>query len=521
MDENKKISHVATYVRISTEKRSENVETLANHREILNEYAKSNGYTYVEFGEVLSGGKSEIEDRPQLRKLLNEIEKYDAILCVELSRLSRNGLISQTVKQYCIDYDKPIITPFKTYDLANNENDRLMFDVGSMISSHEHGVIGKRSKMNKIQMAKAGLHVSGGVPYGYIRNSKTKKLEIDEEAAKIIRYIFKLHSQGLGSYKIRDILNAEGYKPARSNAFNLPSIKRIIKNPHYKGGTVFNDRKKIKKKGKFIYEIVDKIVVEDTHPAIIPPDEWDRANKDNQERAKQFIKTREKPAVKTEITMVKDLIYCGTCGRKLEVRKDHKSKTGYLIKTCPYMLKDTTKCPNIGIKLDAAIYSLMTILRDRKEHYKLLSSELELGNGIELRKENMDRINHLKKQLKEVDEQEKVLLDLAIKRLFSEDQLREKKQELLDSRDNITKTIEKLEREVEESNFEKNLEDMQDFIEIIEKLPNLDPEDANAGLKRFIKKIHYTRVVPEELKGVSTNNPQRRELGFELKVEYY
>ncbi len=54
------------------------------------------------------------------------------------------------------------------------------------------------------------------VPYGYRRNPETKKLEIYEPEAEAVRLIFKLHSQGLGSFKIRDILNEKViYKPAQ------------------------------------------------------------------------------------------------------------------------------------------------------------------------------------------------------------------------------------------------------------------------------------------------------------------
>ncbi|GAE36153.1 recombinase family protein [Halalkalibacter akibai] len=230
----KDIRHVAMYLRISQEKKSENFETLANHRNLLKEFATNNGYTFETFEEVLSGGASELGQRPQLQKLLNEVEKFDAILVVELSRLSRNGLISETVLQYCKDYDKPIITPDKVYDLANSDNDVLTFRFGSLIASQEHALIGKRSKYNKIQMARAGLHISGSIPFGYVRSSTTKKLEINEEEAKTVRYIYSLHTQGLGSFRIRDILNMEGYKSATGKHFNLPSIKRILRNPVYK-----------------------------------------------------------------------------------------------------------------------------------------------------------------------------------------------------------------------------------------------------------------------------------------------
>ncbi|WP_237563689.1 recombinase family protein [Halalkalibacter okhensis] len=240
----KDFKYVAMYLRISQEKKSENFETLSNHRRLLTDFANKNGYSYKAYEEVLSGGASELEQRPQLQKLLNELEQFDAILVVELSRLSRNGLISETVLQFCKDYDKPIITPDKIYDLANNDNDVLTFRFGSLIASQEHALIGKRSKYNKIQMARAGFHISGSAPFGYVRNSTTKKLEINEEEAKTVRYIFTLHSQGLGSFKIREMLNAEGYKSSTGRPFNLPSIKRIIQNPVYKGWTVFTDRKK-------------------------------------------------------------------------------------------------------------------------------------------------------------------------------------------------------------------------------------------------------------------------------------
>ncbi|MEW9049973.1 MAG: recombinase family protein, partial [Neobacillus sp.] len=332
MEFNTMKEHIAIYLRISQEKKNENEETLKNHREVLVDFAKSLKCTYDIYGEVISGGKSELEDRRELQLLLNNIENYDAILCIELSRLSRNGLISQTVKQYCMDYDKPILTPYHEYDLANNENDRLMFDLGSLIASHEHGVIGKRSKMNKIQMSKAGLHVCGSVPFGYVRNNKTKRLEINEEEAKVVKYIFELHSRGLGSFKIRDILNKEGYKTAKNNHFELPTIKRIIKNPVYKGTIVFNDRKRKKKNGKFVYEIAETIVVDKAHPLIISPEDWDRVNQQRVERAKKTEIVREKAAIKTGITMLKDIIYCGVCGRKMVIRKDNKQTTNYTIK---------------------------------------------------------------------------------------------------------------------------------------------------------------------------------------------
>ena len=125
----REIKHVAMYLRISREKKDENVETLANHKSLLSEFAKEKGFSYEPFPEVVFGGSCQLEARPKLRALLDRIEEFDGILVVELSRLSRNGLISEQVLQLCVDHDKPIITPVYTYDLANNNNDVLTYKI--------------------------------------------------------------------------------------------------------------------------------------------------------------------------------------------------------------------------------------------------------------------------------------------------------------------------------------------------------------------------------------------------------
>ncbi|MDI6587289.1 recombinase family protein [Bacillus subtilis] len=516
------IHHVAIYLRISQEKKGENVETLENHRQILIEFCEEHGFTYEEFGEVISGGKSEITQRVALKRLLDNIEKYDAIACFELTRISRNGLISQTVKQYCIDYDKPILTPYQSYDLANSETDRLLFDVGSMISSHEHSTIGKRSKANKMQMSKAGLHVSGNVPFGYKRNNETKKLEIDEEAAPTIRYIFQLHSEGYGSFKIRDILNNEGYKSATGKAFNLPSIKRIIRNPAYKGTLIFNNRKKIKRNGKFEYDNVETITVENAHPAIIPPDVWDKANQDRESRALKSISIREKPAIKSGVTLLKDLIFCGVCGRKMIIRKDTKSSTGYTLKKCEYLLPNGEKCPNCGKKLDAVIARVLTGLTKYADDLSQMEEQLRKNNASDLNEKNQLKLNQIDKAIMEVEQKQKNLIELAMEGLFSFEEIREKKQELVKRMDELKAKREEVINSINSLSVEEEIELIQEKRKLILSLrEDMDQEYGNELLKRFIKKIHFTRVIPEDILKRSTRNSERQNYPFNIKFEFF
>jgi site-specific DNA recombinase len=516
-----KIKHVAMYLRISQEKRGENVESLANHRSILTEFAKKEGYTYETYEEVLSGGASELEERPQLQKLLNNIEKYDAILVVELSRLSRNGYISELVLKNCQEYDKPIVTPVHTYDLANNNNDVLTFRFGSLIASQEHALIGKRSKNNKIAMAKQGLHISGNVPFGYIRNNKTKKLEINEAEAATIRYIFKLHSEGLGAFKIRDILNTEGYKSATGKAFNLPSVKRIIRNPAYKGWTIFNDRKKVKKNGKWTYEILDTIICKDAHPPIIDPKVWDEVNRDREERAEKARIKREKPAVVTGVTMLKDLIVCAVCDCKMTIRKDNKLNY-YSIKRCEYYLPDGKMCCNRGIKLDVVEKVFLEYIKNYKGVLQEELKALEIDDISYLVEEQEEKLANIDKRIKEITFEKKNLLKLATKNLISEEEFLEERQTLEDELEKISSRRETLIHEMENPSIEDIQERNKNIIALIQYVEKeKKPESINSILKLFVKKVYYSRVIPHELLEKSTQNPERKNYPFHLEIEYF
>ncbi|WP_174732986.1 recombinase family protein [Mesobacillus harenae] len=512
------IKHVAMYLRISQEKKSENVETLANHRDILEEYCKENGLTYEVYGEVLSGGASEMEARPQLQKLLNEIEMFDAIIVMELSRLSRNGYISEVVLKQCQDYDKPIITPVHTYDLANNNNDVLTFRFGSIIASQEHALIGKRSKANKIQMSKAGLHISGNVPFGYRRNNKIKKLEIYEPEADIVRLIFKLHSDGLGSYKIRDILNEASYKSAKGLAFNLPSIKRIIRNEAYRGAVVFNDRKRVKEGGKYVYKTIQTYITENAHEPIIEPAAWYKSNKIREARAEEALKNRERSV--TEVTMLKDLLYCGCCGKKLTIRKDSKSGKNY-VKVCDALLPySTKKCGNAGILLEYVIDDVKEKLEaHRIELEEQLDQILALDtSGIE--HSLAETVAQLERQLVEQQKQSKKLIEIALLDIFTHEELAAKKQEITNNIESLQAGLEDARREQTEINL-KGIEDkLRDVIETIEHFKDLDSIRQNEQLKTIIKQIRYYRQMPPEIRALSARIDERKYYPFRLEIEY-
>lgn len=71
------------------------------------------------------------------------------------------------------------------------------------------------------------------------------------------------------------------------------------------------------------------------------------------------ISIREKLVIKLGVILLKDLIFCGVCGRKMIIRKDIKSFIGYIFKKCEYLLFNGEKCLNCGKKLDVVIVRVL------------------------------------------------------------------------------------------------------------------------------------------------------------------
>lgn len=523
MYESRKVQHVAMYLRISQEKDDKNADTLENHRELLTEYCERNDFTYEEFGEVVSGGSSDLENRPKLQELLNNIETFDAILVVELSRLSRNNLIAQQVKQTCIDYDIPIITLTKTFYLSDKD-DSLLFDITSSVSSYEHQIIGMRSKINKISMAKQGKHISGNIPFGYYRDPDKKKLKINEEEAKVVRLIFQLHKEGYGSYKIRDTLNARGYKSKKEMRFSLPSIKRIIRNPAYKGTVIFNDRKRVKEKGKTVFKIIKTYEIEHAHDWIIDPKEWEDANKTREERAIKAGRIREKSMVKTDVTMLKDLLFCGYCGRKLPIRKDNKSKNHY-IKICDNLLPNSIeKCNNAGINLEYVLEKVTeTLISHKKEVEKELEEVLQkdVSNIVNNLEENLKQIE---REIAEQERQHQNLIDMGQLGVVKLDDLVTRIEKIDLKVKELNEKKERLSAELSDLDLTQIEGNLRNFLSIYEQFEQYKDADAtiqNEYLKTFIKAIYYKRRMPPEIRSLFIRDPRRKSYGFDIQIEYF
>jgi site-specific DNA recombinase len=159
-----------------------------------------------------------------------------------------------------VNNDVPIITPSRIYDLSD-ETDRLYYDLDAMLSSKELRTITRRMKVGKVERAKRGEWVQGKPPLGYKRNQDTKKLEIIQDEAKIVKYIYNLACNGYGISNITKKIS--NLKTRNGNAFNISSVNKILTNITYTGMITYNLKER---RGNQI----ETISCYDAHQAIVP-----------------------------------------------------------------------------------------------------------------------------------------------------------------------------------------------------------------------------------------------------------
>ena len=335
------------YIRLSREDgENKESESIGNQRKILQRYVKENNLCLVK--EYVDDGISGTTfDRPSFNQLLQDIENktIDMVITKDLSRLGRDYIktgfyledyfpknniryvaITDGIDTY-IDSTNNDITPFKAI-----MNDMYAKDISKKI----------RSVLKEKQ--KQGEYMCSIPAYGYKRHpTKKNKLIIDEQVRNIVEKIFDMYSNGHGSVEIVNYLNNSkylsptGYRKTglvqdenkTKYKWNEVTLCNMLKNEVYIGNTVQNKRSIISYKVKK-YRTVEKeehIRVENTHESII--------DKDTFEKVQCIIKKRGTNTKLKYDYLLRGVLYCYHCKRKLQIVLKKKSKRNS--KSHPYI----------------------------------------------------------------------------------------------------------------------------------------------------------------------------------------
>lgn len=549
----KNLGRVAGLLRISTEKTDSNgkkvniEKTLKNHKEKMLGFFSDNELQdkHDLYEEVVSGGAS-LEDRIELTRLIQNIEKYEAIFCMEITRLSRQGDTGQRIKRECQKRGILIISlnPFKIYNMQNPQ-DVVMYDMSITMGEYERMLTSLRVKQNKISMAKQGLNSSGSVPLGYWRNPATKKLEIEmvektddqgnkykEEAptVNVVRQIFKWYLEGEGQRTICDRLNSMGIKNKNGNRWIPQSLRVVLECETYKGTLIAHNYEMVK--GKMT--ATEKVEIENNHAAIIDPATW--------EKAKQFRKNkRDRSGVdqrsndwnsKKNISILDGLVYCDCCKRKSTIKWYTNRNNFYIIKCTKFSAVGVT-CNNGGSALVDIEKLVFQDLLLEKEKIENKISKYKAGDFEESIQQDQDEKALLEKQLNMLKIKMKIIRDqeTEYKMIKEVEGIEDKDEEAAiasDKKENqqqrliIQAKLEELNEKItatpEPSQAIETLTKKLDIIKELENRTDLDHRQINTLLKQIILKVNYKRVLPENYK--SLKQAEKDQLEAKLIIEY-
>jgi site-specific DNA recombinase len=136
--------------------------------------------------------------------------------------------------------------------------------------------------------------VLGRPPYGY-RVGPKNRLEVVDDEAVVVRYIFKLYLQdGLGIRLISRRLNEEGLRTRRNRPWSMVSIRDILRNRAYLG----------------TYQRLG-VRVPGTHPALVSPDDFRKVQDRLSERRTNYSPRH------VSGFLLSGLAYCATCGNRM------------------------------------------------------------------------------------------------------------------------------------------------------------------------------------------------------------
>lgn len=328
------------YVRQSTIGQVEHHTESQRRQYSLAETAAAIGFTSVHtIDDDLGRSGSGLVERPGFQKLVAMVcsGSVGAILCIEASRLARNGRDWHHLIDLCALVGALVIDPDGVYD-PQLVNDRLLLGLKGSMSEYELNLLRQRGLAARDSKAQRG-ELRFALPPGYCWNELGQmEIEPDERVCEAIRIVFRKFNE-LGSARQVHMWATQGQVQlpvlrqsqlgARIEwqAAAYHNILEILQHPVYAGAYVFGrttQRTRIvegrakKTTGHQKPRSEWSVLIRDHHACYISWEEFERNQKMIAENAHMQKRAGRKSA-RGGRALLTGLVRCGRCGRLMRV----------------------------------------------------------------------------------------------------------------------------------------------------------------------------------------------------------
>ena len=304
--------------------------SIGNQKKLLTKVAKEKGYTNLVhfFDDGISGVTM---DRPGFADMIQQLEqgKAAAVFVKDLSRLGRNYIeVGRLTEEFFPNHDIRLVAVSDNIDTDEGENE--LAPIRNLFNEwYARDISKKRRISNKIK-GNAGEPM-GQPPYGYIKDPENpKRWIVDEEAAQVVRRIYRMTLEGIGTEQIAAKLEEDGVLTPRaywhSKGINRPGKVKDLPPTHWNSssvikmlsvqeycGDILNFKtysKSYKNKKRLENDRENWAIFKDVHEPIIERAVFEQVQ---QKRGKM----RKRQAKDGERSMFSGLLVCADCGSNL------------------------------------------------------------------------------------------------------------------------------------------------------------------------------------------------------------
>ncbi|XUJ36316.1 recombinase family protein [Bradyrhizobium japonicum] len=247
--------NVLIYIRVSTEKQSNNQLSLDSQEENLIARCKRDGDhiagIFREEGETATNMK-----RPAFEQMIaratDGTRSVDAIMVYSFSRAFRNQVEQELTVQTLRKHKVELISHAEP--LANDDTGDMFRKFIGIVNEYQSKETARSTMRTMKANAQLGYSNGGIIPFGYksvdaeiIGNKQKKKLATEPVEAEVVIRAFDLAKNGdgnsgpLGTKKIAEWLNAHGYRSRNGSLFGTGTVHEMLTRRAYTGVRNFNE----------------------------------------------------------------------------------------------------------------------------------------------------------------------------------------------------------------------------------------------------------------------------------------
>lgn len=512
---------VGIYCRLSDEDRNKQSETddsssIQNQKSMLIQYALAQGWEiYHIYSDDDYAGAD--RNRPEFNKLLLDAEqrKIDIVLCKTQSRFTRElELVEKYIHGLFPVWGVRFVSIVDNADTANKGNKKSR-QINGLVNEWYLEDMSENIKSVLTNRRKNGLHIGSFALYGYQKDPAQKgHLIVDEEAAKVVREVFILFSQGYGKTAIARMLNDRGvpnpteYKRLHGLKYQQPqkkqstlwkysSISDMLVNELYIGNMVQG------KYGSVSYKTRQNrprpkeqwYIVENTHEPIIDRELWNKVQ--------ALVTQRTKPFATGKIGLFARKARCMNCGYTM---RSGKMSDGRRYLCCPNRQVSKDACEGAFLSVSKLEQAVVAELNQFSEEYldkDKLEKKTEFIYNLAIQKERMEKnIAVYQKKIAEYGSGIRELYLDKIKSIISESEYVEFSRSFSAEKERLEKL--RIEAENRLSDIENKMQEGRNPIQLIEQYTNLETLNRETVEKMIDyisigKRIPGTRKVPVEI----------------------